>query len=209
MKSINEYKRRFNMLLESKMGDVKPLISEAPQFEEFVVPTMDMVLNYEVLSYNSQKMEDELPSELSLDGNEYKLTLPEGMYDPSEKIIVKFDIDPKIILKTVLGNDSRVTRSSNIREFSVEKNIENESSNKFKTVILVFNMPETQKELEEKSPYIAYIETPCKNVRGGKIKFSAEVPSGSEIYEGSRPVPTPTPNENYKPVPTPTYNPNY
>ena len=50
MKSINEYKRRFNMLLESKMGDVKPLISEAPQFEEFVVPTMDMVLNYEVLS---------------------------------------------------------------------------------------------------------------------------------------------------------------
>jgi hypothetical protein len=53
------------------------------------------------------------------------------------------------------------------------------------------------------------VDFPCKNVRGGKLRFSVEVPSGSEIFEIEKPVPTPTPNENYKPVPTPTYNPDY
>ena len=43
MGNINVHKRRFDELLESTMGNVKPLISEAPEFEEFVVPTMDMV----------------------------------------------------------------------------------------------------------------------------------------------------------------------
>ena len=31
MKNINEYKRRFNTLMESEMGDVKPLINEQEQ----------------------------------------------------------------------------------------------------------------------------------------------------------------------------------
>jgi hypothetical protein len=179
MRNINEYKRRFDVLLESTMGDVKPLINEAPQFEEFVVPTLDMVKSVNAYSepiptggsFRSPNAV-ELKHKLSLSGNEYKITLPKGMYDAGEEIKVYF----RNIYPLKLTNEG------------VNKNIEN--VNLIKTdnpagpdVNLRFKIPNTQKELEENSPFIKYGEFRCKNVKGGKIRFSVEVPSGSEIYE--------------------------
>ena len=179
MRNINEYKRRFNTLLESTIGDVKPLIFEAPQFEEFVVPTLEMVKSTSAYSepiptggiFRSSNAV-ELKHKLSLSGNEYKITLPKGMYDAGEEIKVYF----RNIYPLKLTNEG------------VNKNIEN--VNLIKTdnpagpdVNLRFKIPNTQKELEENSPFIKYGEFRCKNVKGGKIRFSVEVPSGSEIFE--------------------------
>lgn len=212
MKSINEYKRRFNMLLESKMGDVKPLISEAPQFEEFVVPTLDMLKDAIVRTVKDGKITGDLISyddnfKKTFTGNEYKITLPEGMYEAGEEISVDFYMDPIFIIQNVISYKSAnvVTDYQNNTAYVAKAwNLDNFISFQFK-------IPNTQKELEENSPFITYVDFRCKNVRGGKLRFSVEVPSGSEIYETEKPVPTPTPtpNENYKPVPTPTYNPNY
>lgn len=205
MRSINEYKRRFNTLLESKMGDVKPLISEAPQFEEFVVPTMDMLLDTDVISKPNSSNSKELNVKTSVSGDEFKITLPEGMYDSREMIKISLDIDPALMLKKGPNRLSNPLAVSNKGIIEMELNYGSDSTE----VLIYFLMPETQTELEEMLPVNSSLDVQCKNVRGGKIKFTVEVPSGSEIYEGSRPVPTPTPNENYKPVPTPTYNPNY
>lgn len=204
MKSINEYKRRFNMLIESKMGDVKPLISEAPQFEEFVVPTMDMLLDTDVISKPNSSNSKELNVKTSVSGDEFKITLPEGMYDSREMIKISLDIDPALMLKKGPNRLSNPLAVSNKGIIEMELNYGSDSTE----VLIYFLMPETQTELEEMLPVNSSLDVQCKNVRGGKIKFSVEVPSGSEIYE-IKPVPTPTPNENYKPVPTPTYNPNY
>jgi hypothetical protein len=204
MRSINEYKRRFNTLLESKMGDVKPLISEAPQFEEFVVPTMDMLLDTDVISKPNSSNSKELNVKTSVSGNEFKITLPEGMYDSREMIKISLDIDKALMLVKGPNRLSNPLAVSNKGIIEMGLNYGSDSTE----VLIYFLMPETQTELEEMLPFNSSLDVQCKNVKGGKIKFTVEVPSGSEIYE-IKPVPTPTPNENYKPVPTPTYNPNY
>ena len=202
MKSINEYKRRFNMLLESKMGDVKPLISEAPQFEEFVVPTLDMLK--EVFAFattmDGSSNNEKLNVKTSLDGNEYKITLPEGVYNPSELVDVTFVIDKTLMI--LPPNESNEHSRDNVAQ------IGQENKGDVYGIYFTFILPRTQEQFSEKPSYYGYVDVKCKNVRGGKLRFSVEVASGSEIYEPVS-TPTPTPNENYKPVPTPTYNPDY
>ena len=184
MRNINEYKRRFNTLLESTMGNVKPLISEAPEFEEFVVPTLDMVKRFDAWSepiptdgsFRSPNAV-ELKHELSLSGNEYKITLPEGMYDAGEEIKVYFSN----IYPLKLTNEGVNKNIDNV-------NLRHPDDPEGPTVTLRFKIPNTQKELEENSPFIKYVEFRCKNVKGGKIRFSVEVPSGSEIFEKPKDV---------------------
>ena len=171
MRNINEYKRRFNTLLESTMGNVKPLISEAPEFEEFVVPTLDMVESTNAYYFVEREyVGKEITHKLSLSGNEYKITLSEGMYEPEEGIMVFFYLNWK---DPILKLDN-VKSSPNVDTF-----ITNGKSK----VQLNFNMPMTQKELQNNSPFIRYADIFCKNVKGGILRFSVEVPSGSEIYE--------------------------
>ena len=174
MRNINEYKRRFNTLLESTMGNVKPLISEAPEFEEFVVPTLDMVKATD--AYHFVKREDgssvgkEMTHKLSLSGNEYKITLSEGMYEPGENISVRLKLDKmNPILKL---DDVKSPPKGGYASIPGQKE-----------VYLEFYMPMTQKELQNNSPFIRYADIFCKNVKGGILRFSVEVPSGSEIYE--------------------------
>ena len=62
MININEYKRRFDKLLESTMGNVKPLISESTEFEEFVVPTLDMLKDAIVRTVKDGKITGDLIS---------------------------------------------------------------------------------------------------------------------------------------------------
>ena len=206
MRNINEYKRRFNTLLESKMGNVKPLISEAPQFEEFIVPTMDMLLDTDVISKPNSSNSKDLNVKTSVSGNEFKITLPEGMYDSREMIKISLDIDKALMLiKKEPNQQSNPLEISDRGIIRMGLYYGNDSTE----VLIYFSMPETQTELEEMSPFNSSLDVKCKNVKGGKIKFTVEVPSGSEIYEKEKPVPTPTYNKNYKPVPTPTYNPDY
>ena len=183
MRNINEYKRRFNTLLESTMGNVKPLISEAPQFEEFVVPTLDMVKDTDVLSLENYKgdIKKLLGHEKTFNGNEYKITLPEGMYDAGEDIQVIFYMDPILMFLDEFGNKVGISsKSDNVILVGVDKwSVPSENIR----ITFQFKMPNTQKELKENSPFITYVDFRCKNVKGGKIKFTVEVPSGSEIYE--------------------------
>ena len=180
MRNINKYRKRFYNLMESTLGNVKPLISEAPQHEEFVTPTMDM------LSYGEAHSSSDgtggygktINSKTSLSGNEYKFTLAEGMYESLESISIGFWIDGKLKLQEkVLSTD--ITKSDNVTYTNVLKI----SAYGKRYINFKFNMPKTQNEFKEKSPFIAYIDVPCKNVRGGKLRFSAEVPSSSEIFE--------------------------
>lgn len=171
MKNINEYKKIFYNLMESTMGDVRPLINEDKQHEEFVTPTKEMMKDrvcHELKTY------DRVDTSLTLNGNEYRLTFPEGMYTSSEKFSYRIHINK--ILNLVVRKPG-VVKSNNVVYFETDdKGWEYE-------FIVQFVVPKTQKELKQKSPYIAYIDVPCKNVRGGKIRFSAEIPSGAEIFE--------------------------
>jgi len=176
MRNINEYKKRFYNLMESTLGDVKPLISEATQYEEFVTPTMDMSSNGTAYtSIGNVGGGETINSKTSLSGNEYKFTLAEGMYKSLESISIDFTIDGKLKLK----DSEYITKSDNVTYANVWE-ISDEGE---RDLIFKFNMPKTQKEFKEKSPFIAYIDIPCENVRGGKLRISAEVPSGSEIFE--------------------------
>ena len=181
MNNLNEYKRRFYNLMESTLGNVKPLIYEATQYEEFVTPTMDM-LSYGVVYtlIGNGGYGKAINSKKSLSGNEYKFTLAEGMYKSLERINIDFTIVGKFKLQEkVLSTD--ITKSDNVTYTKVWGN--SERGENLRDITFIFNMPKTQKEFKENSPYIAYIDIPCENVRGGKLRFSVEVPSGSEIFE--------------------------
>jgi hypothetical protein len=192
MRNINEYKKRFYNLMESTMGDVKPLISEDTQHEEFVTPTIKMLSYGHVESLDTPGVEKgwnksikswnkSIKSKTSLSGNEYKSTLSDGMYKSLERIKVYFGIVGKLkLIEKVLTKSDNVIDTKGLGNSTLEiindEGLETE-------LAFVFNMPKTQKEFKEKSPYIAYIDVPCENVRGGKLRFSAEVPSDSEIFE--------------------------
>ena len=181
MRNINEYKKRFYNLMESTLGDVKPLISEDTQYEEFVKPTIEM-LSYGVAYtlIGNGGYGKTINSKTSLSGNEYKFTLSDGMYRSLERINIDFTIDGKFKLQEkVLSTD--ITKSDNVTYTKVWGN--SERGENLRDITFIFNMPKTQKEFKEKSPFIAYIDIPCENVRGGKLRISAEVPSGSEIFE--------------------------
>lgn len=188
MKNIEQYRKRFNSLLESTMGDVRPLISEAQQFEEFVVPTMDMLKEVLAVTMKQVDTSSRFASSLSgvddkkinvrtsLNGNEYKITLPEGVYDPNETIRVEFYIDKTLMIFPPNGNNEHSRDNvSNIHDTEKADGL---------IVNFKFHLPETQEEFSKKQPYNGYVDVRCKNVRGGKIRFSVEVPSGSEIYDG-------------------------
>ena len=174
MRNINEYKRRFDTLLESTMGNVKPLISEAPEFEEFVVPTLDMVKATNAYHFvereDGSSVGEKITHKKSLSGQEYKITLSEGMYEPGEEISVSFKLDE---MNPILKLDDVKSRPKGGYASIPEQN----------EVYLEFEMPMTQKELQNNSPFIRYADIFCKNVKGGILRFSVEVPSGSEIYE--------------------------
>jgi hypothetical protein len=157
--------------MESTLGDAKPLINEDKQHEEFVTPTKEMMKSRLCLEL---KTIDRVNTSLTLNGNEYRLTFPEGMYTSSEKFSYNIRIDK--ILNLVIRK-ATVVKSDNVVYFETD---DEGTENQF---IVQFVVPKTQKELKQKSPYIAYIDVPCKNVRGGKLRFSAEVPSSSEIFE--------------------------
>jgi hypothetical protein len=178
MKNIENYKTRFYALMESTMGDVKPLISEAPQYEEFVTPTIDMVIDTKSSSlidgnYNPIK------NTLSLNGNEYKMTLNEGMYNPNETIAVLFNMNNKLNFVGFHNKDEGIR--------VVNYNGHGDKNDDYSSISWYINMPMTQEEFETNSPYIKYLDVSCKNVRGGKIRFSVEVPSGSEIFKTETP----------------------
>lgn len=178
MKNIEQYRKRFNSLLESTMGDVRPLISEAPQFEEFVVPTMDMLKKSFAFATTKDLSSyfKKLNVKTSLNGNEYKMTLPEGVYSPDEMINVEFNIDKTLMIYPPNENN----------ELSLDKIDKVLQRNLGDVYGIYFNfyLPETQEKFLEEQPYYGYLDVQCKNVKGGKIRFSVEVPSGSEIYEG-------------------------
>lgn len=176
MRNINEYKRRFNTLLESTMGNVKPLISEAPEFEEFVVPTLDMFKKIYVESYETEDMNQskELNVKTSLNGNEFKITLPEGVYFNGEYIGIEVSVDR--ILKMVWDVSSPI-EGPNIEH--TEPCCETTTETGFR---IWFRLPETQEEFLKNQPYNLYVDVRFVNVRGGKLRFSIEIPSGSELF---------------------------
>jgi len=58
MKNLNEYKRRFNILMESEMGNVKPLIMEQPEEEMIDEPVKEdpEVYDFDTVQYLKEKL---------------------------------------------------------------------------------------------------------------------------------------------------------
>jgi hypothetical protein len=167
--------KRIIKLTESDLTRiVRRVINETTQYEEFVTPTLSMSDTGSGANTYSDDDFYSLTTKLTLNGNEYKLTLPKGMYESSEELSYYFIIDS--ILKIVPG-DTGVVKSNNVFKVSVREEGENNS------IFVRLVLPKTQKEFKEKSSYLTYVDVPCKNVRGGKLRFSLEVPSGSEIFE--------------------------
>lgn len=169
MRNIQNYKTRFYTLMESTMGDVKPFIFESSEYEKFITPTKDMVKDFDVFSNGV-----DIRARLSLNGNEYKLTLPGDVYDKSERIEAYFFIDKQLMIL----DDKNI--KSNDLVFDFDDVIEKRNNYVINLSII---LPSTQEEFDENSPYVAYIDVPCENVKDKKIKFSVEVPSGSKIFE--------------------------
>lgn len=190
MRNINVYKRRFDELLESTMGNVKPLISEAPEFDQFVTPEKNMLVF-------GGKDEDNNDFELRVGviGNEFIITLPEASYKAGGfiELMLVYPLtsspnwNPKYNLKipenVVIssGDDTPPLLTPNrARAY--------EGDDKSNRIIFFFVVPKTQKEFDDNQPYMDSFEIPCSNVRGGKIKITVEIPRNSTIFNYEDPL---------------------
>ena len=203
MKNIENYKTRFYTLMESTMGDVKPLISEAPQYEEYVEPEKeDFYIFLESLDEGYGKIEI---TEKSYSNYEYKITVKPGSYEPNEELTltIRVNVNSKKSYKNNVGYDDYLIVSSPLKysgdaipgklkkTFLTSDDLDNPSrtiiGDKLKafwnnnpkadyTIKLKFKMPSTQKEYDSIKPFSKYAEVKFDNVRGGKIKFTILFP---------------------------------
>jgi hypothetical protein len=126
MKSINEYKNRFNQLLESTMGNVKPLISEKVES----TPNVNLNdLEYEVISEG--KVEDHHDATNILksvvkggENNQITLDIIPNRFDFNEKITIKIIGDLKVESSIINNSEYSkiIVRGSkpNIQYFMIE-----------------------------------------------------------------------------------------
>ena len=161
MRNLNEYKNRFNQLLESTIGDVKPLISEDADFEKYVTPTIDMIEHVSVGPTTGKVFN----TEIKLEGNNYIIKMvDEGAFKPNEEV--------EVFLEFTSGSDG------NKESLKFESNGE---IVKYPSTERKFNMPKTQEEFDSLKPFSKSWEVPCLNVRGGKIKITLTIPDGTTI----------------------------
>jgi hypothetical protein len=189
MKNIENYKTRFYTLMESTMGDVKPLISEAPQYEEYVEPEKE---DFKV--WLEAKNEGIVTNEKSYSNYEYKITARPGSYEPNEvvtlHVLINFNTKPgyyylkvsdpiKYSGDAIRGKLDRFTNGeytftrlgSNLKKLTSTEEPVVEYD-----IMLKFKMPSTQKEYDSIKPFSKYAEVKFDNVRGGKIKFTILFP---------------------------------
>ena len=198
MRNINEYKRRFNTLLESTMGDVKPLIFEALEFDTFVTPEKKMLL-----FGGKDEDNNDFEPRVGVIDNEFIITLPEASYKASGYIELMLvyplstspNWDPKSNLKipenvAIKGTSSEVSRKLQISNHPADHYAGSDESD---MIIFYFKVPPTQKEFDNNQPYMDSFEIPCSNVRGGKIKITVEIPKNSTIFEYENPLSVPPP----------------
>lgn len=105
MKNLNKLKNRFNSLLESTMGDVKPLLKEQLDNEDLINRIINMdsefnndptYLGYEK-KYAVKKLKDTLSTSMGIDPNE----IPDEMVDMMLGFageVVKQPITPEIVM---------------------------------------------------------------------------------------------------------------
>jgi hypothetical protein len=204
MKNIENYKTRFYTLMESTMGDVKPLISEAPQYEEYVEPEKeDFYIFLESLDEGYGKIEI---TEKSYSNYEYKITVKPGSYEPNEELTltIRVNVNSKKSYKNNVGLFDDYLKVSSPLKYSGDairgklkttfltsddldnppRTIIGDKLNAFwnnnpkadYTIMLKFKMPSTQKEYDSIKPFSKYAEVKFDNVRGGKIKFTILFP---------------------------------
>lgn len=195
MRNINEYKIRFNTLLESTIGNVKPLISEAPEFDQFVTPEKNMLVF-------GGKDEDNNDFEVRVGviGNEFIITLPEASYKAGGFIelmlVYPLTSSPNWNPKSNLKIPENVVISSGDDTpplLTPNRARAYEGDDKSNRIIFFFVVPNTQKEFDDNQPYMDSFEIPCSNVRGGKIKITVEIPKNSTIFEYENPLSVPPP----------------
>ncbi len=106
MKNLNKVKNRFSRLLESTMGDVKPLLSEQHNKEELInkIITMDGEFNndptymeYEK-KYGVKKLKDTLIDSMGINPNEISDDMIEMMMSIAGEV-TKQPITPEIVMK--------------------------------------------------------------------------------------------------------------
>jgi len=195
MKNIENYKTRFYALMESTMGDVKPLISEAPQYEEYVEPEKkDFYIFLESLDAKYAKIDI---IENNYSNYEYKITTKPGSYEPNEELTltIRVNVNSKksyknndyLIVSSPLKYSGDAIRgklkttfltSTDARTIIGDKlnNFLNNNPKADYTIMLKFKMPSTQKEYDRNQPFSKYAEVKFDNVRGGKIKFTILFP---------------------------------
>ena len=118
MKNLNKVKNRFNILLESTMGNVKPLLSEQHDKEELISKIIDMdsefnndpiYVEYEK-KYGVKKLKDTLSDSMGIDPNE----IPDEMLDMMLSIageVTKQPITPEIVMTHkdgVIGTSTQI-----------------------------------------------------------------------------------------------------
>ena len=200
MKNIENYKTRFYTLMESTIGDVKPLISEAPQYEEYVEPEKeDFYIFLESLDEGYGKIEI---TEKSYSNYEYKITVKPGSYEPNEELTltIRVNVNSRKSYKNDVGLFDDYLKVSSPLKYSGDairgklkttfltsqdartiigdklKAFWNSNPKADYTIMLKFKMPSTQKEYDRNQPFEKYAEVKFDNVRGGKIKFTILFP---------------------------------
>jgi hypothetical protein len=175
MKNIENYKRRFYTLMESTMGDVKPLISEAPQYEEYVEPKEE-----DFMVRLLDKDGDFIPySDRGYSNYEYKITAKPGSYEPNEivTLAVSINVDDETNQFSYLKVSDPLKYSGNaVRGKLKQMRLKPGLSGLVDDINLQFEMPSTQKEYDRNQPFEKYAEVKFDNVRGGKIKFTILFP---------------------------------
>ena len=167
MKNIENYKTRFYTLMESTMGDVKPLISEAPQYEEYVEPEEEdfSIFANDKNNNNIVMFQRDNFNNLGYSNYEYRLKAKPGSYEAGEIITLEVRVkNDHLKVSDPLKYSGDAIRGKIIKYQSPC------------TIILKFKMPSTQKEYDSIKPFSKYAEVKFDNVRGGKIKFTILFP---------------------------------
>lgn len=203
MENINEYKKRFYNLMESTLGDVKPLISEDAQFNEYVDLNLESFFLWVFDDNNNKlKVSSKPIADTFTPPNEYSVTIKEGSFRGGEEITitigryrVQFDITKdgeeiqnkqfvKFLEPMKYRGDVKLKSDA---DFPVDRD----------TASFSFNMPKTQEEFDKEQPFKRYVDITALNVKGGKVRFSVIVPSTSTIVDTSNPISTLPPTEPF------------
>lgn len=190
MGNINEYKKRFEILLESTMGDVRPMISEDQEFNTYITPTLDML----TFEGEDEEHKDFVPN-VTVTGSEYFVTLPEATYQASSfigiNVIYPLTTSPSWNKNKNLNIPPEVPLpyQSNTNKLEIPtKSTENKQDPSGTSNIIRFDIriPNTQAEFDSNQPYGGSFTVPCLNVRGGKIKISFKIEPGATIIDTSQ-----------------------